>query len=61
MNLTLFKEEVKKIEKAVGERFGKSIKDVVPPRIFLITDAAKTESPIYMCCLILWEAPPGFI
>lgn len=45
----------------VGERFGKSIKDVVPPQMFLIIDASKTESPVYICCLVMWEVPPGCI
>lgn len=33
----------------------------MPPHIFLIADAAETESPVCMCCLVLWDAPPGFI
>lgn len=29
----------------MGERFGTHIKEVVPPQMFLITDASKIESP----------------
>ena len=29
----------------MGERFGTHTKEVVPPQMFLITDASKTESP----------------
>lgn len=49
-----------KIGKTVGERFGTQIKEVVPPQMFLITDASKTESPVYICCLVMWEVPPGY-
>lgn len=45
----------------MGERFGTHIKEVVPPQMFLITDASKTESPVDICCLIMWEVPPGYI
>lgn len=50
-----------KIGKMVGERFGKSVKHVVPPQMFLIIDASKTESPVYICCLVMWEVPPGCV
>lgn len=45
----------------MGERFGSCIKDVVPPQMFLIPEASITESPVCICCLVLWEVPPGCI
>lgn len=52
---------MKKIGTMVGERFDKFIKDVVPPQMFLIIDASKTESPVHICWLVMWEVPPGCI
>ena len=59
--ITLVQGVSEKIGKTVGERFGTQIKEVVPPQMFLITDASKTESPVYICCLVMWEVPPGYI
>lgn len=59
--ITLVQGVSEKIGKTVGERFGTHIKEVVPPQMFLITDASKTESPVYICCLVMWEVPPGYI
>lgn len=39
---------MKKIEKTVGKIFGKSIKDVMLPQLFLIINASKTESGLHM-------------
>lgn len=49
------------VGKTVEERFGKSIKDAVPPQMVLIIGVSKTESPVCICCLVMWEAPPGCI
>lgn len=57
----MVQERNEKIGKVVEERYDKSIKDVVPPQMCLIIDASKTESPVYICCLVMWEVPPGYI